>query len=74
MSEAFERAREAIAHLPTPNVEDFIDYAKSNFVELALMFGEGFVVHAVNIAELYLDAQKRCGSCEMYYCECGEYE
>ena len=74
MSEAFERARAEIAKLPTPTIEDFIDHAKTNFVELSLMFGEGFVVHAVNIAELLLDAQARCSSCGMIHCECGEYE
>ncbi len=74
MSEAFERARAEIAKLPTPTIEDFIEHAKTNFVELSLLFGEGFVVHAVNIAELYLDAQQRCSSCGMYYCECEEYQ
>ncbi len=58
MSEAFERAREEIAKLPTPNIEDFIDFGKTSFVELSLMFGAGFVVHAVNIAEMLLELQK----------------
>ena len=74
MSKAFERARAEIAKLPTPNIEDFIAHAKENFVELALMYGDGFVVHAVNIAELLLEKQNTCGSCGMHYCECGEYE
>jgi hypothetical protein len=74
MSEAFERARAELAKLPTPTVEDFINHGKNNFVELSLMFGEGFVVHAVNIAELLLKAQQTCSNCGMYYCECGEYE
>ena len=74
MSEAFERARAAIAHLPTPTIEDFIDHAKNNFVELSLLYGEGFVVHAVNIAELLLATQKTCSQCGCEFCECGEYE
>ena len=74
MSEAFKKAEAAIAHLPTPNIEDFLDYAKTNFVELSLLYGEVFVVHAVHIAELLLEAETKCSQCGCMICECGEYE
>ena len=74
MGKAFEAATAALADTPRPTLESFIAHAKDNFVDLAYMYGQGFVVHAVEIAEELLYKQEACGSCGMLYCECGEYE
>lgn len=60
--------------MPRPTVEEFIDRAKEGFIEMALLFGDGFVLHAIEIAEELLDKQQRCSKCDMLYCECEEYE
>ena len=73
-SDAFELAKLQAADIPRASVEEFIEFAKTNFVPLAYMFGNGFVLQAVEIAEELLYARKTCGQCGMLYCECGEYE
>lgn len=70
----YEIAKERHKDTPRPTTQEFIDYAKNNFVELGLMFGDGFVVHAVELAEELLDVKSRCSNCGMVYCECEEYE
>ena len=71
---AYERAKEQVKDLPRPTTEEFIAFAKNNFVELALLFGSGFVVRAVEVAEELLDVKSRCSNCGMVYCECEEQE
>jgi len=71
---AYETAKEQVKDLPRPTTQEFIDYAKNNFVELGLLFGSGFVVHAVELAEELLDVKRRCSNCGMVYCECKEQE
>ena len=51
MSTSFDAAKAALSDTPRASLKEFIDYAKSNYVYLALMFGGGFVVQAVEIAE-----------------------
>ena len=74
MSTAFKAAKAALGGTPRPSVEDFIKHAKNNYVELALMFGGGFVVQAVEIAEELLYRRSACSNCGMLICECEEYE
>ena len=74
MSEAFERAKERFKDVERPSVEAFIAFSKNNFVDLGLMFGDGYVLQAVEIAEELLYKNEACSSCGMLYCECGEYE
>jgi hypothetical protein len=69
---AYEQAKEDAKDIPRPTTQEFIEHAKNNFVQLGLLFGNGFVLHAVEIAEELLDARNRCGNCDMLYCECGE--
>jgi len=70
----YEQAKEEHKDFPRPSVEDFIAHAKNNFVALAFVYGGGFVLQAVEIAEELLDKQQRCSKCDMLYCECEEYE
>lgn len=51
MNRSFEEAKVALVDTPRPSLKEFIDYGKNNFVLLALMLGEGFVVQAVEFAE-----------------------
>ena len=74
MNRSFEEAKAALVDTPRPSLKEFIDYGKNNFVLLALMLGEGFVVQAVEIAEALLEERDVCSECEMPYCECDEYE
>lgn len=70
----YEIAKERLKDTPRPSPQEFIDFAKNNFVELGLMLGDGFVISAVELAEELLDVQSRCSGCGMVHCECGEYE
>jgi hypothetical protein len=71
---AYEIAKEQTKNIPRPSTQEFIDFAKNNFTELGLIWGNGFVVHAVEIAEELLDVKSRCSNCGMVYCECEEQE
>jgi uncharacterized membrane protein YjdF len=71
---SYEQAKEQYKDVPRPTVEEFIAHSKNAFNHLAFIFGEGFVLQAVEIAEQLLDKQQRCGKCDMLYCECEEYE
>jgi hypothetical protein len=51
MSEAYERAKEEYKDFPRPSIEEFIAHSKNAFNTLGLLFGEGFVIQAVEIAE-----------------------
>ena len=74
MSEAYEQAKEHYKDTPRPTVKEFIAHSKNAFHNLGLLFGEGFVLQAIEIAEELLDKQQRCSKCDMLYCECEEYE
>jgi hypothetical protein len=71
---AYEQAKEHYKDVPRPTVEEFINHAKEGFVGLALLFGEGFVLQAVEIAETLLNERDVCRGCGMPHCECDEYE
>jgi preprotein translocase subunit Sss1 len=71
---AYEQAKEHYKDVPRPTVEEFINHAKEGFVGLALLFGEGFVLQAVEIAETLLNERDVCHCCRMPHCECDEYE
>lgn len=51
MSEIYEAAKATLADTPRPSLEEFIAFAKDNFVELAYLHGQGFLVHAIELAE-----------------------
>lgn len=74
MSEAFDRAKERFKDVKRPSVEAFIAFSKNNFVDLGLMFGDGYVLQAVEIAEALLEERDVCSNCGMPYCECDEYD
>lgn len=71
---SYEQAKEFYRDTPRPSVEEFIDYAKEGFAEAALLFGAGFVLQAIEIAEALLAERDVCSECGMHYCECDEYE
>jgi hypothetical protein len=71
---AYERAKEHYKDVPRPTIQEFIDHAKEGFVEMSLLFGDGFVLQAIEIAEALLHERDVCSECEMPYCECDEYE
>jgi hypothetical protein len=71
---SYEQTKERYKDVPRPTVEEFINHAKEGFVGLALLFGEGFVLQAVEIAETLLNERDVCHCCRMPHCECGEYE
>ena len=71
---SYEQAKEHFKDVPRPTVEEFIAHAKEGFVEMALIFGKGFVLQAVEIAEALLAERDVCSDCGMPYCECDEYE
>lgn len=74
MNEAFDRAKERLKDVERPSVEAFIAFSKNSFVDLSLLFGEGYVLQAVEIAEELLYKREACSNCGMLNCECGEYE
>ena len=72
--EEYEQAKEDYKDFPRPSLKEFIAHAKNGYVELSFMYGGGFVLQAIEIAEELLDKQQRCSKCDMLYCECEEYE
>ena len=71
---SYEQAKEQYKDTPRPTVVEFIDRAKEGFAEMALLFGDGFVLHAIEIAEALLEERDVCSDCGMPHCECDEYE
>ena len=71
---SYEQAKEKYKYTPRPTVVEFIDHAKEGFAEMALLFGDGFVLQAIEIAEALLAERDVCGECGMPYCECDEYD
>lgn len=71
---SYEQAKEKYKDTPRPSVQEFIDHAKEGFAEMALLFGDGFVLQAIEIAEALLEERDVCSDCRMPYCECDEYE
>lgn len=71
---AYEQAKEYYKDTPRPTVEDFIARSKDAFQNLGLLFGEGFVLQAIEIAEALLEERDVCRDCGMPHCECDEYE
>jgi hypothetical protein len=70
---SYEQAKEKYKDVPRPTIQEFIDHAKEGFVEMSLLFGDGFVLQAIEIAEALLEERDVCGECGMHYCECDEY-
>lgn len=71
---SYEQAKEKYKDTPRPSVQEFIDRAKEGFAEMSLLFGDGFVLQAIEIAEALLEELNVCSNCGMPYCECDEYE
>lgn len=71
---SYEQAKEQYKDTPRPTVKEFIAHSKNAFHNLGLLFGEGFVLQAIEIAEALLAERDVCGECGMHYCECDEYE
>ena len=71
---SYEQAKEFYKDTPRPSVQEVIEHSKNAFHNLGLLFGEGFVLQAIEIAEALLDERDVCRDCGMPYCECDEYE
>jgi hypothetical protein len=58
----YKAALEYYKDVPRSSIEEFIEFGKTNFVFLQKMYGAGFVLQAIEIAELLKEKndQKNC--------------
>ena len=48
----YDEAVDVYKDIPRPSLEEFIEFGKTNFVFLGQIYGTGFVLQAIEIAEM----------------------
>jgi hypothetical protein len=57
----YEEAVEELKDVPRPSLEEFIKVGKNDFIYFEKLYGAGFILHAIEIAELLKERnEKNC--------------